>query len=83
VDFDGHCHCLLDSHKYEATNIDNDNTCSDDDYSKKRHNHTLNEYQAMTSFPLLLRHMSVFIFVLIHFLSLVHIPLLHIIKGRL
>ncbi len=27
-------------HKYGGTNIDNDNTCSDDDYSKKD-NHTI------------------------------------------
>jgi len=35
VDFGGHCHCLPDSHKYETTNIDDNNACSDDDYSRK------------------------------------------------
>jgi hypothetical protein len=28
-DFDGHCHCWSDSHKYGTTNIDNDNTCNE------------------------------------------------------
>jgi hypothetical protein len=29
-DFDGHCHCWIDSHKYGSTSIDDNNTCSDD-----------------------------------------------------
>jgi uncharacterized protein YaaQ len=44
-----------------------------DPMSKKHH--------AMISFPLLLKRMGVFIFVLIHFLSHMHISLLHIISG--
>jgi hypothetical protein len=31
---------------------------------KRRHNHMLNEHQVMTSFPLLLKCMNVFIFIL-------------------
>jgi hypothetical protein len=35
LNFDGHCHCLLNSHKYGATNINDDITCSDDAYLGK------------------------------------------------
>jgi hypothetical protein len=48
---------------------------------KRRHNLMLNKHHAMTSFPLLLRCMGVFIFVLIHSWLLVHRPLLHIINS--
>jgi hypothetical protein len=33
--FDGHCHYWSDSHRYDATNIDDDNTCNDNGYLKK------------------------------------------------
>jgi len=34
---------------------------------RKKHDHTMNEQQTIISFSLLLKHMAVFIFVLIHF----------------
>jgi len=30
MNFDGHCHCWPNSHRYGSTNINDDNTCSDD-----------------------------------------------------
>jgi hypothetical protein len=33
--FDGHHHWWLDLHRYGVVNIDSDNTCSDDGYSRK------------------------------------------------
>ncbi len=42
-----------------------------------------NEHQVMISFPLLLKHMGVFILILIHSWSLMHKPLLHTITNLL
>jgi hypothetical protein len=50
---------------------------------RKKHDHTMNEQQTIISFSLLLKHMGVFIFVLIHFLSHVHISLLCVINYLL
>jgi hypothetical protein len=35
LNFDGHCHCWFDSHIYDAMNIGDDNTCSNDGCSRK------------------------------------------------
>ncbi len=35
LNFDGHCHCLPNLHKYGATSINDNITCSDDGYSKE------------------------------------------------
>jgi hypothetical protein len=35
LNFDGHCHCWINSHKYGSTNIDDNNTCSDDGSSRE------------------------------------------------
>jgi hypothetical protein len=40
------------------------------DAQKKTRSYKLNEHKTMISFPLLLKHMSVFIFILIHFYHL-------------
>ncbi len=48
---------------------------------RERNDRTLNEHQVMISFPLLLKHMGVFIFILIHSQSLVQRSLSHAISS--